>query len=79
MRYRSEGGRIMRTCVFFREPTAEAQFLASLHYGALPGARTFALDAAALDEEWQFTHAVWRVLRCADYFGYTPEPGTRVN
>ena len=45
----------------------------------LPDARTFAIDAAPFEHEWQFTRAVSEVLRCEDYFGYSPPPGQGPN
>ena len=44
-----------------------------------PTARTFVIDAAPFEEEWQFTRAVWDVLRCEAYFGYSPPPGAGPN
>ncbi len=76
MRDRAEGGRIVQPCVFFRESVALAAFLASFQHGALPGARTFELDAAPLDQDWQFTRAVWDVLPVA--LSAVAPPGTRI-
>jgi hypothetical protein len=69
-------GQLSWQCVFFVDTAAEE---APERERRFPTARTLVLDAAPFAEEWQFTRAVWDVLRCEAYFGYSPPPGEGPN